>query len=151
LAGLPGPAQFLLVRYEDLLSDPMPQLGRIARFIEIEASTELLASATERSSAQRMRVLERTQGSQWITTRDKRQDIPFVGAASIGGWKERLSTASIAEIEAAWGPLMVQLGYNLLTARDGNLGVSVPNRATGLCTMGNDGPRARLSHPAAVS
>lgn len=150
LACLDRPS-FLLVRYEDLMSDPMLQLGRIARFIEIEASTELRASAIERSSAQRMRVLERTQGSQWITTRDKRQDIPFVGAASMGSWKERLSPASIAEIEAAWGPLMVQLGYNLLTARDDNLGVSVPDRATGLWTMGNDGPRAVLSHPAAKS
>ncbi len=69
----------------------------------------------------------------------------------MGSWKERLSPASIAEIEAAWGPLMVQLGYNLLTARDDNLGVSVPDRATGLWTMGNDGPRAVLSHPAATS
>ena len=129
----------------------MLQLGRIARFREIEPSAELLATAIERSSAQRMRVLERTQGSQWITTRDKRQGIPFVGAASIGRWKERLSPASIAEIEAAWGPLMVQLGYNLLTARDDNLGVSVPNRTTGPWTMGNGGPRAVLSHPAAAS
>ena len=98
-----------------------------------------------------MRVLERTQGSQWITTRDRRPDIPFVGAASMGSWKERLSPASIAEIEAAWGPLMVQLGYNLLTARDDNLGVSVPNRATASGPLGNDGPRAVLSHPAAAS
>lgn len=120
---------FLLTRYEDLMSDPTLELNRIARFLGIEPRAELLATTIERSSAQRLRELERTQGSEWITTKDKRQDIPFIGAASSGGWKERMSPASIAEIESAWGPLMVQLGYDLVTARDDNLRVSAPNRS----------------------
>ena len=67
----------------------------------------------ERSSADRMRGLEKTQGEQWVTTKNKRSDIPFVRTASSGLWKDKLPAESIAEIEAAWGPLMSTLGYEL--------------------------------------
>ena len=33
--------------------------------------------------------------------------------AKSGGWKEQLPEASVAEIEAAWAPLMLRLGYHL--------------------------------------
>ncbi len=108
--GRPG---FLLLRYEDMICDPARQLVKIASFFDIEPSPQLLASAIERSSAQRMRELERTQSSEWVATKDKRPDIPFVGTASSGGWKTILSSESVAEIESAWGPLMVRLGYEL--------------------------------------
>ncbi len=141
---------FLLTRYEDLMSDPMLELGRIARFLKIEASAELLATTIERSSAQRMRELERAQGSQWITTKNKREDIPFVGTASSGGWKERLSPASIAEIESTWGPLMLQLGYELVTRRDDGLGVSMPNGVAGPGIPAKRPPLTLAKLPSAV-
>lgn len=104
---------FLLLRYEDMIADPAHELGRIACFLNRSASPQLLASAIERSSAPRLRELERSQGSDWVTTKDKRHDIPFIGSASSGGWKSRLPAESVAEIESAWGPLMSRLGYVL--------------------------------------
>jgi len=67
-----------------------------------EIASERLTAAVERSSADRMRSLEATQGDQWVSTKNKRSDIPFVRTASSGLWKEKLPVASIVEIEAAW-------------------------------------------------
>jgi|SRR5271165_815897 len=110
-----GQASFLLLRYEDMMADPAAELAKIAPFFHVEPSADLLAVAVERSSAVRMRELERKESSQWVATKNRRQDIPFVGTASSGGWKSRLPAESVAEIESAWGPLMQRLGYQLTT------------------------------------
>ena len=109
-AARPG---FLLVRYEDLQSNPLHELGRLASFLDVPSTAEMLNAALEKSSAQRMREMERAQGAQWVTTKGKRQDIPFVGAASAGNWKTHLQPASVAEIESRWGSIMERLGYEL--------------------------------------
>lgn len=112
--GQPG---FLLLRYEDMLSNAERELTKVAAFLGIASTPERLAAAVERSSADRMRNLEATQGDQWVSTKNKRSDIPFVRTAASGLWKEKLPASSIAEIEAAWGPLMRSLGYELTTSR----------------------------------
>ncbi len=109
-----GREGFLLLRYEDMISNPMAAVSRIAEFLQIKASAELLSNAVERSSASRMRELEGRQSGEWVTTRKGRSDIPFVGAASSGRWKTLLPQQSIAEIESLWGPLMERLGYELV-------------------------------------
>ena len=91
------------------------ELTKVARFLNIEPTQDRIAAAVERSSAERMRILEATQGDQWVSTKNKRSDIPFVRTASSGLWKEKLPASSIAEIESAWGPLMRELGYQLTT------------------------------------
>jgi hypothetical protein len=112
-----GRPEFLLLRYEDLLGNTASELSKVARFLGIETTPERLATAVERSSADRMRSLEATQGEQWVSTKNKRSDIPFVRTASSGLWKEKLPASSIAEIESAWGPLMRELGYQLTTTQ----------------------------------
>jgi hypothetical protein len=112
---------FLLLRYEDMKTRPEQELTRIAGFLGIEASPERLQTAIERSSAERMREMEKTQGKGWITTKNKRDDIPFVRTAVAGGWRNKLPPESVAEIESAWGSIMAQLGYELVTQRAGNV------------------------------
>src|SRR5205085_7699629 len=106
-----GRPEFLLLRYEDMLSNTRSELEKVARFLNIEPAAERLAGAIERSSADRMRKLEASQGEQWVSTKNKRSDIPFVRTASSGLWKDKLPAASIVEIEGAWGALMHELGY----------------------------------------
>jgi hypothetical protein len=106
---------FLPLRYEDLKARPEQELKRIAEFLGIAASPELIRTAIERSSADRMREMEKTEGKNWVTTKDKRNDIPFIRTASVGGWKSNLPTESVAKIEAKWGHIMAQLGYELVT------------------------------------
>jgi hypothetical protein len=104
---------FLLVRYEDLKRDPPASLARIAEFMGIAASPERLERALEASSADRMRELEKSQSEQWVATKGKRDDIPFVRGAKAGSWKTALPRSSVIEIESAWGDLMIALGYEL--------------------------------------
>lgn len=108
---------FLLLRYEDMKARPEQELTRIAEFLGIPASPELLRTAVERSAADRMREMEKAQGKDWVTTKDKRSDIPFVRTASAGGWKTNLPSEAVAKIEARWGNIMAQLGYELVTRK----------------------------------
>ena len=107
---------FLLVRYEDLLSDAARELRRIAIFLGVTAGAAALAQAVERSTAQHLRNLEKVEHEQWLGTKGKRADIPFIGQATAGGWKQNLPKSSIALIESNWGHLMNPLGYETSTA-----------------------------------
>ncbi|HEY6340656.1 MAG TPA: sulfotransferase domain-containing protein [Bryobacteraceae bacterium] len=115
IAARHGDPAFLLVRYEDLVSDPIGETGKIAEFLGIQAGQERLQTAVERSSADRMRKLEIQQADQWTGTKNTRKEIPFVRVAKSGGWREALPGHSAEEIEIAWAPLMNFLGYPLQT------------------------------------
>ena len=104
---------FLLLRYEDMIEDPARELVKVANLLGIEPTQERLTRAAELSSADRMRQLEEKQGKKWVQTRYTRQDKPFVRKASSGGWKAVLPPECVAQIEAAWGHVMISLGYAL--------------------------------------
>jgi estrone sulfotransferase len=106
-------ADFLLCRYEDLRANTRQELNRIAFFLGVNASQELLAEAVERSSVNRMQSLEKAQHDAWGQTTGMRKDIPFVRSALVGGWKSVLPERCVAQIESAWGPAMERLGYAL--------------------------------------
>ncbi len=106
---------FLLLRYEDMVVDTERELAKIAVFMGLEPSRQLLANTIDLSSAERMRGLEKIQGSEWVSTKNKRSDIPFIRTASSGGWRNLLPPDAIAAIESAWGPLMTTLGYDLVS------------------------------------
>ena len=119
--------RFLLLRFEDMLERTRAELERLARFLGISATPDMLEKAINNSSAERMRELEKQQQDQWVATKKHRKDIPFVRVAKAGGWRKNLPEASVVEIEAAWGDLMASLGYPLVTGavRDHQL-VSTP-------------------------
>ena len=110
-----GKPNFCLVRYEDLLSNPAIELRKVSPMLNIEPTPERIERAIRLSSASHMRTLEKTQWDKWVTTKDTRQDIPFVREAKSGGWKSKLSEASVRIIEEAWGESMQKLGYELVT------------------------------------
>jgi len=106
-------SDFLMLRYETMQAEPVRELARIAAFLRVEASPELLSQAITRSSPEEMRKLEQSQARSWIMTKDTRQDIPFVGEAKVGGWKSSLPEECVLELEKSLGPLMTALGYEL--------------------------------------
>lgn len=106
---------FCLVRYEDLLADPTSELKKVSPILKIEPTPERIERAIRLSSADHMRKLEKSQWKKWVSIKDSRQDIPFVREAKSGGWRNRLSEASVRAIESAWGPTMRELGYELTT------------------------------------
>lgn len=113
LAARRNTPQFLLLRYEDMLRDPIAELRKVVCFLELSAGREVLARAVELSSVERMQNLEREQGQTWKRTRNDVQSKPFVRSAKAGSWCSELSAASVAVIEQAWGSLMGVLGYEL--------------------------------------
>jgi hypothetical protein len=117
LAARHGRQTFLLLRYEDMMADTETELAKAARFFGVDASAEQLRRAIENSSAERLRELEKKEGGEWVATKNKRSDIPMIGSAVTGKWKAVLPEAAVAEIESAWGNLMAQLGYELVTRK----------------------------------
>ena len=112
---------FLLVRYEDLLQDAPRELGRVGDFLGVAAGTEALSQAIERSSANRLRELEKVEHEAWVTTKGKRADVPFIAEAVAGAWKQKLPEPSVALIESAWGHLMNSIGYETSAPRSSNV------------------------------
>lgn len=112
--GRPG---FLLLRYEDMMENAMREMAEVASFLGIAVTPERLARVVELSSADEMRKLEAAQAHMWSSTKDTRQDVPFVRAAKSGGWRAELPESAIAELETAWAPLMQWLSYELSLAK----------------------------------
>lgn len=106
---------FLLIRYEDLLSDTARELARVAEFGGFPASSDRIARAVELSSVEKMRENEKKEGDRTNLIKGSRGDIQFVRAAKSGGWRNELSEQQAARIEAAWGDVMACLGYDLAT------------------------------------
>jgi hypothetical protein len=113
--GRPG---FLLLRYEDMVADTAAELVKVADLLKIPADASRIAHAVAQSSANKMRELESAQTKLWSSTKNTRQDVPFVRSAKAGGWKESLPEASVRELEQAWYPLMKWLGYELASSVD---------------------------------
>jgi hypothetical protein len=111
--GQPG---FLLLRYEDMVVDTQRELAKVAAFLNVDATRAQIAEAVERSSAEKMRQLEKSQAQQFSSTKNTRQDIAFVRAAKAGGWRESLPGSCALQLEEAWGRWILWLGYELLSA-----------------------------------
>ena len=119
--GQPG---FLLLRYEDMLQDTARELSRMAGFLGLHPTSELIQQAVSRSGADKMRKLEKSQARLFNATKDTRQDILFVRSAKAGGWHSDLPETCILQIEQAWGHLIRWLGYELVM--EGKASVAEP-------------------------
>ena len=114
---------FLLLRYEDMKRDTAGVLADVVAFLrrssfrKIDSNPEALRRTIELSSAENMRALEKQEASSWVLTKGTRSDKPFVRSATSGGWKTQLAPESVEAIESAWGGLMQELGYDLVSTR----------------------------------
>ena len=117
MAARNGRPTFLVLRYEDLIADTQTELATVARFLGVDATPAALSRAIENSSADHLRELEKKEGGVWVTTKNKRSDIPFIGNAAAGKWKSVLPDAAVEKIESAWGNTMTQLRYELVTRK----------------------------------
>ena len=114
-SGHPG---FRLVRYEDLLADPVKELTALAPFLGVEPDPDRIQRAVDLSSGSHMQSLEKEQSQKWVTTKGTRSDIAFVREAKAGGWRKKLSPTAVRIIEDAWGPTLQEFGYELAASSE---------------------------------
>ena len=132
-----GDPRFLMLRYEDMKRDSTNALASVVTFLErcsfrkIDSSPEALRRTIESSSPEKMRALEKEEGGRWVLTKGTRSDKPFVRSATSGGWKSQLAAESVAAIESAWGDLMQNLGYELVSTRTAVSATNFPSPAHG--------------------
>jgi Sulfotransferase domain len=109
----------LLVRYEELLPDPVSGLARIARFLGMSKSDDDVRRAVERSSRERMRAIEereiaeRTEGLfyQARNSPGLAAGHHFVGRSVGGEPLFRLTDAQKAAARRRFAPIMQEFGY----------------------------------------
>jgi hypothetical protein len=97
----------LIVRYEDLLSTPFSELKRIAEFIGINVSDEVIAESIESSSFEKMRQIDQTKGRKYNLTGTK----DFVRIGKAGTWRDEFSKEDIEYFKENAGDLLIRLGY----------------------------------------
>jgi len=108
---------FLLLRYEDLLTDATAGLRRVAELIGLDVDDQDIAHAVEASRAENMRKLEARTGDQWKGLKAGSGEGQFVRVARSGQWREKLSPEDVAAIERAFGPIMERVNYPLATEK----------------------------------
>lgn len=97
----------LLVRYEDLHAAPDAHFAAILRQSGLSVDRTLLASALEQSRFDRLRAQEEAAGFKERLSPALR----FFRRGVTDGWRDELTPAQIARIEAAHGPVMARVGY----------------------------------------
>jgi len=92
------PADYIEIRYEDLMTNPHETLGRLGTFI----GQELDYDKIQRAGLGRL-----SESNSSFREEGKEKINP------LGRWKERLSAANVAAIEGAVGPCLEENGYQL--------------------------------------
>jgi hypothetical protein len=104
---LDAPVKLLLLKYEDMLNEPLIQFGEVARFLGLKAGPEVVSAAVSAVSFERLRADEQAKG--FI---ERQPDTEcFFRRGIAGGWQDSLTPEQIARIEADHGPMMRRLGY----------------------------------------
>ena len=96
-----------LTRYEDLSSDPLLAVTAFANFLGLEADGAAVAAAVAATRFDTLRAQENAAG---FREREPHMD-RFFRRGIAGGWRDSLTPAQAARIEADHGAVMGRLGY----------------------------------------
>ena len=105
-------SRFKLIRYEDLKSDCVVELGSIATYLNLEKSQEELQTIAELSSFKRMKELEKNGIDKTMLSKKHRNvKAGFVRSGGTSDWEQALSSRSMDRIYEDCGDLLNELGY----------------------------------------
>jgi hypothetical protein len=97
-----------IARYEDCLSEPSATLARVVQFLGLDIEPSAIDQAIAANTADKMRAKEKDSQT---AIKHKHSDIPFVRAATKGGWRSTFSEGDNALFEANAGATLDRLGY----------------------------------------
>ena len=104
--GKPGPGLHIM-RYEDMLADPVKAFTGLVRFLNIQASEDRIRKAVEHSSFKVLRKLEERDGF-WERTDVQKN---FFRKGESGSWRDELSAGEIRAIVDTHRAQMERFGY----------------------------------------
>jgi len=96
-----------LVRYEDLLEDPVLQLRRLVEILGREATPEALAAATDAASFEKLQLQETSSGFRERPSPER----AFFRRGIAGAWHDELPADLAARIECDHARVMTRMGY----------------------------------------
>jgi sulfotransferase family protein len=99
----------LVLKYEDLLTEPVQGVGQVMEFLGRPVSPEQAEETVRAYSVERMREQERQSR---FHEKKKRRDIMFVRSAKSGGWVETFTPEDEAFFATVAGEVLGQLGYD---------------------------------------
>jgi hypothetical protein len=107
---LAAPMPRLLVRYEDMIEEPIREFSEITKFCRIPTRQDVLARAVEACSFGNLQALEKKSG---FIERSPLSTTGFFREGRAGAWRQMLSRDQIGRIEGIHGAMMLRFGYTL--------------------------------------
>ncbi len=98
-----------VMRYEDMLGQPLETFGGLVQFLRLPVSRERLQRAIELSSFKNLRQKEDEKG--FVERSNKSKSNRFFREGKAGGWRNVLTPAQVEAIVAAHEPQMRRFGY----------------------------------------
>ena len=98
----------LVVRYEDMLADPVPTFAGVAKHLRQKPTPEQIAEAVALSSFDELRDAEIAAGD--FRERSERAD-RFFREGRAGEWREKLKPEQARRIEDTHRDMMSKFGY----------------------------------------
>lgn len=96
-----------VVRYEDMLADPLAAFSAVVRFAGLPRDEEKLAQSVQNATFERLRSQEERFGF-----REKHPPaLSFFRAGRAGAWRSVLTAAQVEALVAAHGATMLRFGY----------------------------------------
>lgn len=104
----------IVVRYEDLLKNPISEFHKIINFIpEYNFNEGLLEMAIAKSSFDKMTQVEKKYGRNFLSSESKKVASQFMRKGIEGDWQNYLSNEDIKIIQYRESSIMQLLNYNL--------------------------------------
>jgi len=100
---------FCLIRYEDMLRDPLAEVKKIVAFSGLKNSEEQIRSATEQARFENMRRVEEVKGMPYY--KPKNTEMRFIRQGKSGGWKDVFSEEDKAYFKQHFGAALIKCGY----------------------------------------
>lgn len=97
----------MVMRYEDMLRDPVRAFGDVISFFKFERDEDRLRTAVERTSFSSLKQKEQSEGFKEKSPNSER----FFRKGTFGGWREALSKNQVSRVVEAHGRVMQKLGY----------------------------------------
>jgi estrone sulfotransferase len=101
------PDRTLILRYEEMLTDPLPALSSISTFVGLQREAEAMAKAAEKSSFPYLQKMERTSGGETLGKR-----FTFFRAGRNEQWQDYFNPELYRRYLRANGETLRRLGYH---------------------------------------